>query len=152
MSRSHYDVLGIATDASVADVRNAYKKLALQLHPDKVESNCKSQTTQAFLLVSEAYRTLVDPFSRHQYDTVVLPQSIVKQRWEVGRISGTASLRDDFERSSESGADSSVCEFTMECRCGGSYVVMVNLGSVPTEGIVSHAECDTCSLVIAVEV
>ena len=37
---NYYDVLGVAKDASTKDIRKAFKKLALKLHPDKNTVSC----------------------------------------------------------------------------------------------------------------
>lgn len=37
--KNHYDVLGIARDASDEDIKRAYRKLALKMHPDKNKAN-----------------------------------------------------------------------------------------------------------------
>jgi curved DNA-binding protein CbpA len=64
---SYYSILQIAPSASVEDVRRAYKKLALQWHPDKNPSNAE-EATRIFKLVAEAYACLSDPERRAAYD------------------------------------------------------------------------------------
>ena len=60
-----YDVLGVAVNAPRADVKRAYRALALQLHPDK----CASPTANdRFKAVQEAYATLGDRSRRAAYD------------------------------------------------------------------------------------
>ena len=61
--RSHYDVLGIPRDAGAADVRRAYRKKALETHPDKTNGE-----SEAFLAVGEALRVLSDRGLREAYD------------------------------------------------------------------------------------
>jgi DnaJ-class molecular chaperone len=62
-SPSYYDVLGIDTGASDADVRSAYRKMAIRHHPDK-----NAGGAEAFNTVSEAYQVLSDPEKRADYD------------------------------------------------------------------------------------
>ena len=63
--RDYYDVLGVGRDASVEDIKKAYRKLALQYHPDRNKSPGAEET---FKEVSEAYAVLSDAEKRRTYD------------------------------------------------------------------------------------
>jgi DnaJ-class molecular chaperone len=66
MPRDYYEVLGVARDASEADVKKAYRKLARQYHPDR---NPGDKTAAGkFKEVQEAYDVLSDKNKRAQYD------------------------------------------------------------------------------------
>ncbi|ORY04596.1 DnaJ-domain-containing protein [Basidiobolus meristosporus CBS 931.73] len=65
--RDHYKVLGIGKGASDVEIRKAYRKLALQHHPDKNAGD--EQAEIKFKEVSEAYSILSDPTKRRQYDS-----------------------------------------------------------------------------------
>ncbi|EGB09153.1 hypothetical protein AURANDRAFT_24980, partial [Aureococcus anophagefferens] len=60
-----YKVLGLTKRATAADIRKAYKKKALETHPDK---NPGRNTEDAFKAVGEAYATLSDEARRKDYD------------------------------------------------------------------------------------
>eukprot|EP00759_Apiculatamorpha_spiralis_P044712 PhF_6_TR41623/c0_g1_i2/m.63087 len=60
-----YDVLGISREASESDVERAYRRLSLQVHPDKVGS----EGHPAFLRLSKARDVMLNPQLRHIYDT-----------------------------------------------------------------------------------
>jgi molecular chaperone DnaJ len=62
----YYELLGVPRDASAADVRKAYKKLALKYHPDR-NGGCGDATAQ-FKAVTEAYQVLSDDEKRARYD------------------------------------------------------------------------------------
>ena len=61
----HYDVLGVRNDASVDEIKKAYRKLARELHPDV---NPSPDAQERFKLVTHAYDVLSDPSQRQQYD------------------------------------------------------------------------------------
>lgn len=63
--RTYYDILGIAPQATQAEVRQAYRRLAAQLHPD---ANPSPQAAQRFVLVNEAHAVLSDALRRALYD------------------------------------------------------------------------------------
>src|SRR3954469_16879948 len=66
MPRDYYEVLGIPRDASEADVKKAYRKLARQYHPDR---NPGDKTAEAkFKEVQEAYAILGDKQKKATYD------------------------------------------------------------------------------------
>jgi len=66
--KDYYKVLGVARDCSAEEVRKAYRKLALKLHPDKNPNN-REEAERKFKLLSEAYDVLSDPNKRNMYDT-----------------------------------------------------------------------------------
>ncbi|CAB4281115.1 unnamed protein product [Prunus armeniaca] len=69
--RCHYEVLGLARDCSPDEIRSAYKKLALQRHPDKLVQSglSQAQATAQFQELSQAYEVLSDPKERAWYDS-----------------------------------------------------------------------------------
>ncbi|KAF9429300.1 hypothetical protein BGZ76_001517 [Entomortierella beljakovae] len=60
-----YKVLGVSKDASDSDIKKAYRKLALQMHPDK---NGAPGADEAFKIVSKAFTVLSDPQKRAIFD------------------------------------------------------------------------------------
>jgi molecular chaperone DnaJ len=63
--RDYYEVLGIDKTASKDDIKKAYRKLALQFHPDR---NQDKQAEEQFKEATEAYDILMDSGKRAQYD------------------------------------------------------------------------------------
>jgi molecular chaperone DnaJ len=64
--RDYYEVLGVARDVDEAQLKSAYRKLALQHHPDRNPGNSESE--DRFKEASEAYAMLSDPEKRRAYD------------------------------------------------------------------------------------
>jgi len=64
--KDYYKILGVAHDCPQADIKKAYRQLALQHHPDKNQGNKKSE--EHFKLIAEAYVILNDPAARNEYD------------------------------------------------------------------------------------
>ncbi len=63
--KDHYAILGVATTATAADIKNAYRKKASIFHPDK---NPAADAAAKFREVQQAYDVLSDPAKRHDYD------------------------------------------------------------------------------------
>ena len=61
----HYEVLGVAHDATPDEIKKAYRRLARELHPDV---NPGAEASERFKSVTHAYDVLSDPKQRQQYD------------------------------------------------------------------------------------
>lgn len=62
MPEDYYEILGVSKEASPDEIKRAYRKLALQYHPDK------GGDQEKFKKLNEAYQTLSDPQKRAGYD------------------------------------------------------------------------------------
>lgn len=65
--KDFYTVLGVPKTATEAEIKKAYRKLAMQYHPDRTKGDKASE--KKFKEVGEAYETLSDSKKRKQYDT-----------------------------------------------------------------------------------
>ncbi|XP_078452557.1 dnaJ homolog subfamily C member 4-like isoform X2 [Lampetra planeri] len=64
--QSHYEVLGVASNASMEQIKAAFFQLSKQLHPDR--NPCDPELHGRFVKLNEAYMVLSKPVTRHQYD------------------------------------------------------------------------------------
>jgi DnaJ domain len=69
--RTYYDILGVTPDAPAAELRQAYRRLAQELHPD----HRGGTDGEAMARLNEAWTVLSDSRARASYDGAVLPRS-----------------------------------------------------------------------------
>jgi molecular chaperone DnaJ len=68
MTLDYYAVLGVERTADEAEIKKAYRKLAMRYHPDKVGAEEKVEAEAKFKEITEAYEVLRDPEKRPVYD------------------------------------------------------------------------------------
>ncbi len=118
--KDYYELLGVAKDATADQIKKAYRKLAVQYHPDKNPGNKEAE--EKFKEITEAYEVLSDEDKRHQYDqfghagmgrgaggfggaagyggNIDLEEAL---RTFMGAFGGSGSIFDDFFGGRESG-------------------------------------------------
>jgi len=64
--RDYYEVLGVERNVDAAELKRAYRRMAMELHPDRNPGNAEAE--HGFKEASEAYQVLSDPQKRAQYD------------------------------------------------------------------------------------
>ena len=64
----YYNILRVSPSASQKEIKFAFRRLAKQCHPDKVEESCKEAAEDNFKRIAEAYYVLNDPARRCEYD------------------------------------------------------------------------------------
>ncbi|MGB5748663.1 MAG: J domain-containing protein [Desulfobacterales bacterium] len=67
MSEDYYSILGVKKEASDAEIKKAYRKLAMKYHPDHTKGDKSAE--EKFKKISEAYAVLSDKDKRKEYDT-----------------------------------------------------------------------------------
>jgi curved DNA-binding protein CbpA len=77
---NYYKVLGIDQSADAKQIKAAYKRLAMEYHPDRNPGN--KQAEEVFKIVNEAYHTLSDPLKKSRHDAHFKPEaSIPAEEW-----------------------------------------------------------------------
>ncbi|MDD5518757.1 MAG: DnaJ domain-containing protein, partial [Candidatus Omnitrophica bacterium] len=66
--RDYYEILGVHKNASLDEVKKAYRELALKFHPDRVPHEQKKEAEEKFKEISESYAVLSDSQKRALYD------------------------------------------------------------------------------------
>lgn len=67
--KGYYAVLGLTSIVSAEQIKTAYRRRAMELHPDRNPGN---DTTQQFQFLNEAYAVLSDPMSKAEYDSLAM--------------------------------------------------------------------------------
>lgn len=83
--KDYYEIMGLEKACSVEDVRKAYRKLSLKVHPDK---NKAPGAEEAFKLVSKAFQCLSNEESRKKYDIVGSDEPVYERRASAYRGGG----------------------------------------------------------------
>lgn len=107
MPADYYEVLGVGRDASEAEVKKAFRRLARELHPDVNDHDPAAE--EKFKAAAEAYEVLSDPERRRIYDTHG-HEGLRSGGFPPGQLDSTRS-RTSFKRSSAVGSAS---------RCGAA--------------------------------
>src|SRR4051794_36930982 len=68
MKVNYYEVLGVERSASEQEIRDRFRALARQQHPDRYKGNDKSEAERKFQVLTEAVNVLTNPAKRKQHD------------------------------------------------------------------------------------
>jgi len=92
--KDYYKILGVDRKARIEDIKRAYRKLAMQYHPDRNPGDKKAE--ERFKEINEAYQVLSDPQKRAHYDRLGNSYS----RWQRSGAPGDFNWSDWFAQPS----------------------------------------------------
>lgn len=87
--KDYYRILSITRDASTEEIKKAFRRLALQYHPDRNPESIKEAETK-FKEINEAYEILGDGNKRWRYDSLINTSNYSRN---MGLVAGDPSLR-----------------------------------------------------------
>ena len=159
MKSCPYSILNLTTEATLSDIKQQYKLLALKYHPDRLVTASESQQQDGedtqqlkFIEIQQAYELLRDPKQKRQYDREYHLNKYNLEKQLVGNISDYILLSEmKYDQ------DEDVC--THQCRCGGLYTIHMNdiinnINENDNDGGIYKSfniNCKNCSLIIQVE-
>lgn len=130
LNASLYEVLGVEQTASVQEIKAAFKKQILKMHPDK---SGESYDKETLFLVQLAWDTLSDPTLREAYDErvkeqVISIQTCIYNECELSEFDCHQIYEDNLA-------------YSMSCRCGGEFF----LTKIDLEMGFNLISCSNCS-------
>ncbi|KAG0360282.1 Diphthamide biosynthesis protein 4 [Podila minutissima] len=139
MLKDYYSILGVAEDASPAEIKLQYQKLLLIHHPDKQQQKQPGQPPAHELIplqeIMEAWECLRMPAQREFYDSSLKAMKLRAN----GQVNDDIDL-DDMDYDEESSV------YTSPCRCSGEYIISEDELELGVDTVV----CSTCSLIVRI--
>lgn len=92
--KDYYEILGLERNCTAEDVKKAYRKFSLKVHPDK---NKAPGAEEAFKMVSKAFQCLSDEERRKKYDVVGSEEAVYERRGGGGGGNGMRGFNGFYE-------------------------------------------------------
>lgn len=129
----YYKILGVTKDSNQIQIRKAFRKLALQYHPDKNKNSEESK--QKFMEIVKAYEILSDEKARERYDSnTVNNKSIQKFNWtppaDFANFYSYENLKREYNETQISGGMWEISEKANAGLWKATFILLASLGLV----------------------
>jgi DnaJ-class molecular chaperone len=129
----YYKVLGVTKDSNQIQIRKAFRKLALQYHPDKNKNSEESK--QKFMEIVKAYEILSDEKARERYDSnTVNNKNIQKFNWtppaDFANFYSYENLKREYNENQITGGMWEISEKANAGLWKATFILLASLGLV----------------------
>lgn len=129
----YYKILGVTKDSTQIQIRKAFRKLALQYHPDKNKNSEESK--QKFMEIVKAYEILSDEKARERYDSNTLNnKNIQKFNWtppaDFANFYSYENLKREYNENQITGGMWEISEKANAGLWKATFILLASLGLV----------------------
>lgn len=129
----YYKILGVTKDSNQIQIRKAFRKLALQYHPDKNKNSEESK--QKFMEIVKAYEILSDEKARERYDSNTLNnKNIQKVNWtppaDFASFYSYENLKREYNENQITGGMWEISEKANAGLWKATFILLASLGLV----------------------
>lgn len=129
----YYKILGVTKDSNQIQIRKAFRKLALQYHPDKNKNSEESK--QKFMEIVKAYEILSDEKARERYDSnTANNKNIQKFNWtppaDFANFYSYENLKREYNETQISGGMWEISEKANAGLWKATFILLASLGLV----------------------
>lgn len=129
----YYKILGVTKDSNQIQIRKAFRKLALQHHPDKNKNSEESK--QKFMEIVKAYEILSDEKARERYDSnIINDKNIQRFNWtppaDFANFYSYENLKREYNENQISGGMWEISEKANAGLWKATFILLASLGLV----------------------
>jgi DnaJ-class molecular chaperone len=129
----YYKILGVTKDSNQIQIRKAFRKLALQYHPDKNKNSEESK--QKFMEIVKAYEILSDEKAKERYDANIFnDKNIQKFNWtppaDFANFYSYENLKREYNENQISGGMWDISEKANAGLWKATFILLASLGLV----------------------
>jgi DnaJ-class molecular chaperone len=129
----YYKILGITKDSNQIQIRKAFRKLALQYHPDKNKNSEESK--QKFMEIVKAYEILSDEKAKERYDSRIFNDKTIQNfNWtppaDFANFYSYENLKREYNENQISGGMWDISEKANAGLWKATFILLASLGLV----------------------
>ncbi len=135
MKVNYYDILGVDRSASEQVIRDKFRRLARENHPDRYRGNDKAEAERKFQTLTEAVNVLTNPAKRKQHDAEIA-SGTPKTTSDLGQVAkvymakGAKALKEGDIRSAYENFDMAVKHNPQDAKA--HYYLAITAGRIPS--------------------